>query len=157
VAAADTTDTRQQWLTVAQAAGRFNLVNRYSQHAANLMGGNSANGTPVLSYTNNAANATSNNRQWVITAVDHTDTGIEHATTPTDYALAYDHMGHRLHFGAERPELLRFTARVYDQAGRLVTQFAATDGQSTAAWPAGIYIISWHYQGHTRHTKLMIK
>ncbi len=154
---ADTTDTRQQWQIVAQSGDRYNLVNRYSQHVGNLMGGNRADGTPVLSYTNNEANATSNNRMWYINAIDQIDTGIDTATPPADYVLAYDPDGQRLHFGAEQPSLLHFTAKVYNQSGRLVRTFTATEDISTAAWPTGIYIIAWQEQGRTRHAKLLIR
>ncbi len=51
VVAPDSTVAEQQWDLVLQSNGLYNLISRSSQHAANLSGGNAADGTPVLSYT----------------------------------------------------------------------------------------------------------
>ncbi len=60
-------DKRQQWIITPQGTqGYYNLTNVYTQHTANLNGGNAADGTSVISYTTNERNATSTNRLWYI-------------------------------------------------------------------------------------------
>ncbi len=154
----DSLDVRQQWDFVAQTDDRFNIISRFSEHAANLSGGNTADGTAVLSYTSNERNATSANRLWSITAVgevnaepDPEPDGISAADI--DYALAYDPSACRLHFGSDDLAALTFTARIYDSGGRLVRQFRATDGITLADLPRGLYLVSWKWQGHQRTVK----
>lgn len=159
-AAADSLDVRQQWDFVAQSDGRFNLVSRFSEHAANLSGGNAADGTPVLSYTSDERNAVSANRLWRIDEAGQVEEpepepepdGISAADI--DFALAYDPQTGRLHFGADDLTQLRFTANIYDSRGRLITRFRAADGTSLAALPRGLYLVSWTWQGRQRTVKL---
>ena len=174
-AVADSTDSRQQWDIVHQANERYNLINLFSQHGANLSGGNSANGTNIISYTNDGRNGSSNNRMWFITSVDKVEleVGIEdiplfsnlnssffilhssfsNLNSQSDYALAYDPQGQRLHFGAEDPSQLNFTVRVYDQSGRIVRTFRASNECFLTGLPHGIYIVSWSVEGQQRSVK----
>jgi hypothetical protein len=174
-AVADSTDSRQQWDIVHQANERYNLINLFSQHGANLSGGNSANGTNIISYTNDGRNGSSNNRMWFITSVDKVELedGIEdipqfsklnssffilhssfsNLNSQSDYALAYDPQGQRLHFGAEDPSQLSFTVRVYDQSGRIVRTFRASNECFLTGLPHGIYIVSWSVEGRQRSVK----
>lgn len=63
----NTDDTRQLWYFVTvNENGNYNIINVYSDHAINNSGGKTADGNPVLSYTNDDRNAVSNNRQWRI-------------------------------------------------------------------------------------------
>ena len=152
---ADSTDIRQQWDLVAQGDGRYNIVSRSSQHAANLSGGNTADGTPILSYTSDARNATSGNRLWTIDkslSVNDVPTRLTHVTT--DYALAYDPASGRLHFGAEDISALTFVATIYNQSGQRVATFPATSSFNMFSLPVGIYIISWQHDGRTHSVKL---
>lgn len=146
----DSTNKAQQWHIVGQEDNCFNLNNRRTRHTANLNGGNANDGTPVLSYTNDSRNATSKNRLWTIHYADSIaseDTGID---TPIEYALAYDPQQQRLHFGSDDLTSLTFTVSVYDQAGRPVLRFPASQSCSVAHLPKGLYIVSWNYQG--RHS-----
>ena len=154
----DSLDVRQQWDFVAQGEGLFNLISRFSEHAANLSGGSTNDGTAVLSYTSNERNATSNNRLWTITAVGEVEVEPEPepdgiSVVDIDYALAYDPSASRLHFGSDDLSALTFTARVYDSGGRLVRQFRAAEGASLADLPRGLYIVSWTWQGRQRSVK----
>ncbi len=156
VATADSLDTRQQWDIVGQGNGRWNLINHFSQHGANLSGGNSADGTHIISYTNDDRNASSNNRMWRIEAVDQITDGIQPLdNVQLDYALAYAPTDNRLHFGAEDPEALTFTARIYDRNGRLVRTFPASQSCSLQGLPHGLYIISWTVGGKQRSVKFV--
>lgn len=156
VAKADSTDLHQQWDLVKQSNDRYNLVNHFSQHAANLSGGNKADGTAILSYTSDERNATSNNRMWYIEAVDELVDAIDTPDTDaTDYALAYDPTNDRLHFGAEDREALSFTVRLYDTNGRLIRTFKASDDCHLQGLPHGIYTVSWILQGRQRSVKFI--
>ena len=160
VAPGDSLDIRQQWDLVAQAGNTYNLLNRFSQHGANLSGGNSADGTSVLSYTSDSRNAESNNRKWrfeVVGEVEEPDAieDIENAGQPVDYALAYDPQSGRLHFGCDNLEDLRFMVMVYDNGGRRVRTFRASDGTNLAGLPRGLYMITWSVDGRQRTVKLM--
>jgi len=151
----DSLNVRQQWDLVAQADNRFNLISRFSQHAANLRNGSASNGTDVLSYTSNERNATSMNRLWSIEAVDTVNPDIiDRIDSNIDYALAYDPGSGRLHFGTDDISLLRFTVRLYDSTGRLQRTFRACDGTTLADLPHGLYIITWELNGRSRTVKL---
>ena len=144
----DSLNVRQQWDFVAQAGGHFNLISRFSQHAANLMNGDASDGTGVLSYTSNDRNATSNNRLWNIAAVGTVDPdAIEEIEGDIDYALAYDPSSGRLHFGADDMKALRFTVRLYDSSGRLQRTFCACDDTNVLGLPRGLYLITWEFEG----------
>ncbi len=152
IAEADSTDIRQQWDIVKQDGNRFNLINAFSHHGANLSGGNSANGTSILSYTSDSRDATSNNRMWYIEPVaDYTD-AIE-TIGDIDYALAYNPVADRLHFGSDNISALSFAVRLYDQSGRLLRTFRASDGCSMTSLPHGLYIVTWKFEGRTHSIK----
>ena len=153
----DSLNVRQQWDFVAQADNHFNLISRFSQHAANLSSGNASNGTAVLSYTSNDRNATSKNRLWDITAVGAIGPdidAIDNINGDIDFALAYDPYSGRLHFGTDDINALRFTVRLYDSTGRLQRTFRACDGTTLANLPRGLYIITWELNGRRRTVKL---
>ena len=127
--------------------GYYNLLNIHTQHIANLSGGNFADGTAILSYTNDDRNRQSKNRLWYFIpttdVIPETLTGIRDVE-PADYALAYNPTSEELHFGSETPELLkRFTARVYNAGGRLIGSFRGDERFSMAAQPRGVYVVSW--------------
>ena len=157
-AAEDSLDSRQLWDIVPQGTqGWYNLLNVHSQHVANLSGGNSADGTPVLSYTNDERNGTSKNRLWYFVPtrdeVPETLTGIRDIE-PDDYALAFNPETEELHFGAETPDLLqRFSARVFSASGRLIGTFRADERFSMSGQPRGIYIVTWQCGSQKRSAK----
>ena len=154
---ADSTDTRQQWDIVGQADSRYNLVNHYTGHAGNLSGGGRNDGTPVVSYTSDERNASSNNRLWLLQdAGDAVPSAISlPQTADTDYALAYNTDTERLHFGTDDPAVLVFSVSVYDGRGRLRRSFKAADGTTLSDLPKGLYLISWTAQGRQHTVKLM--
>ena len=162
VAQPDSLDPRQQWDLIEQSNNQFNLINHFSDHGANLSGGSSNNGTSILSYTNDDRNSSSKNRLWYITAVDSVEVEKEDSiaydgiNTPLpDYALAYDPTGDRLHFGSDDLSQLTFVVRVYDQSGRNVRTFRATEECSMSGLPRGLYIVSWEEQGKRRSVKFI--
>jgi len=159
VAVPDSADKAQQWDVVRQDNGYYNLNNRKTHHTANLTGGSSANGTTILSYTNDNRNASSKNRLWTLTTSDPIpidDTGIHDiGNIPQEYALAYDQHNLRLHFGSDNVADLTFMVTVYDASGHQIVQFPASEGCSVAHLPKGLYIVSWNYRG--RHSTKFIR
>lgn len=156
VAAPDGGDPRQQWEIVPQGReGRFNLLNVATQHIANLSGGSYAEGTPLLSYTNDSRNATSSNRLFLLEpdrdrplSVDALPSG-----ETADYALAYDPFTRELHFAADDAAALGFTARVFDLSGRPLGSFRSDGRFSMASAPAGVYVVVWQLRGRTHSVK----
>lgn len=158
VASPDTLDERQLWDIVPQGTdGYYNLMNVHTQHIANLNGGNFADGTAILSYTNDSRNGTSKNRLWHITPtrqqIPAEYTGIREVE-PEDYALAFDPLTQELHFGSATPDALTFPVYVYTTAGRHVGTFTANNRFPMSQQPIGIYIITWKCGGKTRSVKL---
>lgn len=156
VAVADDTDPRQLWQLLPQGtAGYYNLLNKYSQHVANLSGGGAADNTPVISYTNDNRNGMSQNRLWYVMPGDELPddvTGIKDIE-PAEYALAYNQYSHRLHFGSETPDLLTFDVAVYAINGVKVASFVASEGYDMSLQPAGVYVVTWKTGGKTRSVK----
>ena len=157
VAECDEHDERQLWDIIPQGdAGYFNLLNIYTQHIANLHGGNSNDNTPIVSYNNDDRNGSSMNRLWSIKPNGDIETDIadiEKSVEPEEYALAYNPQTKVLHFGSATPEALTFTVQVYDANGRKVGTFRADNTFSMASLPSGIYIASWSVNGHIRSAK----
>ena len=155
LAEADSTDTHQQWDIVRQGSDQYNLISLWSQHAANLSGGNASDGTSIVSYTNDGRNASSTNRLWRIEPVANSvDTPVDEVGV--DYALAYDPVAKRLHFGADRREDLGFRVVVYNSSGRRVGTFRASDDFSLLPYPAGLYVVSWT-SGQRQHSVKLVK
>jgi hypothetical protein len=155
---ADSTDDRQLWSIVPQGtAGYYNLTNLHTQHTANLSQGSSVNGARVLSYTNDSRNSTSNNRLWYLVPSSalpvETDGINEISREPQEYALAYNPQSQILHFGAECPEQLTFTARVYALSGELLCTFPANEICNVASLPSATYVVSWTVGGKQRSAK----
>ena len=153
----DTVDTRQLWDIVPQGTdGYYNLLNVYSQHIANLNGGSNADGTSIISYTNDNRNGESKNRLWMITPTDEQlpieYTGIRELE-PDNYVLAYDPITRELHFGSDTPEALSFKVYVYTLSGKLIGTFYANDRFSMQQYPDDVYIVKWNCGDKTKSIK----
>ena len=157
IAECDEYDERQLWDIIPQGdAGYYNLLNIYTQHIANLNGGNFNDYTPILSYTNDERNSTSNNRLWYIRINGDIETNIhdtESVMEPEEYVLAYNPQAKVLHFGSATPEALTFIVHVYNSNGQLIGSFRANESFSMATYPKGIYIASWTVSGKSRSAK----
>ena len=82
--------------------------------------------------------------------------GISHVFDDTpDYALAYNSDSHRLHFGADSPSDIDFTARVYDAGGREVLSFKASEGADVGFLRPGIYVVNWKSYGRSHSVKFI--
>lgn len=153
--------TSQHWqLTPQGTSGYYNLINMRTHHAANLSGGNSANGTGILSYTSDERNSSSMNRLWYVIPDEAIEDEIADDITapePDDYALAFNARDGYLHFGSETPEMLTFRVQVYSTNGILVGSFTANEHFQTSSLPHGIYIIRWNVGGKVRSCKMELK
>lgn len=158
----DSTDPRQLWtLTPQDNETTFNLTNLFSQHTANLSGGNTSDGASILSYTTDSRNSSSNNRKWRFLAEEEytrpdDPTAIDEPE-PDEYALAYNPSTRTLHFGSETPNQLNFMVCIYDMNGRRVKSFSAASSCQVNDLRNGIYIIRWQVGGKTRTTKLQLR
>ena len=153
----DTIDTRQLWDIIPQGTdGYYNLLNVYSQHIANLNGGSNADGTKIISYTNDNRNGESKNRMWMITPTKEQlpieYTGIRELE-PDNYALAYDPITKELHFGSDTPEALSFKVYVYTLSGKLIGTFLANERFSMQQFSDDVYIVKWNCGGKTKSVK----
>lgn len=162
LAVPDTLNPRQLWTIYPQGTGGYyNLINKYTTQAANLSGGNKADGTSIISYTSDSKNATSNNRQWRFNRSEPLPeelkpvNGIE-APDAFDYVLAYDPHRQILHFGGDDPSRLTFTVYVVGADGRNVGQFRANQQFSTVGLQRGVYVVTWTCEGNRRSTKLYL-
>ncbi len=158
VAIPDETDDCQLWSFTPQGtAGYYNLTNKQTYHTANLSGGNSSNGTSVISYNTDSRNSSSNNRLWYIIPDEPLYDGIDGVNRePEEYALAYNSDTHVLHFGSSTPEQLTFMVNIYTVSGRLVDKFRADEQYSTSSLPSDIYVISWTSGGKQRSVKVRL-
>lgn len=178
VVASNSSNSRQLWTITPQGtAGYYNLTNKYTRHTANLNGGNSDNGTQIMSYTTDSRNSISYNRLWYIVADSEIEIiepepepepeepepeepepepdMIAHVE-PLEYALGYNPDTKVLHFGSETPEQLTFMAYIYAANGNLVRTFKADEECSVADLPHSIYIIRWKVGGKVRSTKVSL-
>lgn len=170
----DVEDDHQLWsLTPQGTEGYYNLVNKSTEHTANLEGGSASDGTGILSYTTDSRNSTSTNRLWYIVRGDkleddpapepdpepepEPEPDMIASVEPTEYALAYNPQTHVLHFGSETPELLTFKAKVHAANGALVRTFTASEACSVADLPQGMYIVVWNAGGITRSAKMLLR
>ena len=157
----DATDDAQLWCFTPQGLDEtYNIVNKATQHTANLSGGSTSDGTHILSYTTDEKNATSKNRLWYMYVggkieEQYRTTDVASAV-PDDYALAFDPSDKALHFACADPSELRFSARVYSTSGTMVKTFSAAERCSVGDLPSGVYIVKWQADGHTKSVKFKL-
>ncbi len=156
VAVADTNDNSQLWTIETQANGYFNLINKHTEHTANVNGGGSDDGNSIISYTTDSKNSTSNNRQWRFEKRDEISAiGKIAIDEPEEYALAYNPHSQIIHFGSETPEMLTFNVYVYNTAGVLMKTFVANEECSVEDLDNGLYIVNWKFGHITRSAKFV--
>ena len=157
VAPQDSTDEAQLWDFLPQGTqGYYNLLNVKTQHIANLSGGNAANGTHIISYSNDNRNGESKNRLWYMTStreqLPDEWTGIE-IPRDIEYILAYNSDTKQLRFATEDIDRLKFTATLYTANGQLVARFRANEAFDMTPLNEGIYIVTWTIEGRQRSAK----
>lgn len=149
----------QLWEFVPQGTeGCYNLVNKRTQHTANLSGGGSVNGTRVISYITDSKNATSNNRLWNLLPdeqIEEDNVDGLGAETKTEYALFYKATNQELHFVSDKPMELTFRATVYNIKGEKEDTFEACRIYNISHLPQGVYIVRWQFEGKTHAIKFI--
>lgn len=139
---ADPLDETQMWKAdPLSTANRYAIVNRKTDLAWNNSGGSSAEGNPVLSWTNNGENNSKPTRQWRLVKDELRETSA--VTSPSAVA--------RISMTYSRSEsLLRFTGcgvkgevTVCTPAGAVVLHAALKPEISLEALPSGFYLVSW--------------
>lgn len=163
LAQTDADDDSQLWQLMPQGSkGFYNIINKRTNHTANLSGGNSGDGTSILSYATDSRNATSQNRLWSIIEGDDIETEPEPepdaiaSVKLTEYALGFNPETKVIHFGSETPELLTFNVRIYSANGTCLRTFRASDQCSLADLPSGTYIIVWKESGRSNSIKIQL-
>ena len=180
VAEACVEDDSQLWTIMPQGtSGLYNLINKHTQHTANLSGGKTDDGSDIVSYNTDSRNSTSTNRLWKFVRKDAMEIEPEDPDSPeepdnpdvpdtpdipdaiasaplADYALGYTPATKVLHFGAEHPEQLTFRVSIYSSRGECVRTFRASDECSVSDLPKGVYIILWREEDRTCSVKLAL-
>lgn len=158
LAVPDSTDDRQLWQLLPQGTGGcYNFLNLHTDHIANLRAGNAADGTSIISYSNDSRNASSKNRLWYVVrqmALPDDNTGIADVVgEPSEYALAYSPVDGLLHFGGADLSQLNFKVHITSVDGLHAGSFTASEGFSMLPLPDGIYIVTWKEGNHLRSVK----
>lgn len=152
-------NARQLWLFVP-TADNFAIVNKLTHLAWNNQGGNADDGNPIISWVNNADNASRPTRQWRIEkACEIIPEGIAQVDgTDVEYRVGYDPVAQVvvLHLPADAAGINN-DIRLYDTNGRMLGQGDAHTAISVAHLPAGVYIVSWNVQGNKRSVKFVKK
>lgn len=153
------TDYRQQWSFVPVNTGNcYVIVNRATNLAWNNNGGSSANGNPVISWTNDGSNAQKTTRQWhLVKDVLKEDfaTAIREMRNGIPYIVAYNPETKQLRFASNSPDQLTGQAAVYDLSGVCLMQFPVRETVDVSGLPASAYILRWTINGVTRSVKFV--
>ncbi|MGI6218620.1 MAG: CotH kinase family protein [Bacteroidaceae bacterium] len=147
----DAQNDRQLWqITPVSTGNLYALINKATNLAINNSGGSSTEGNPVISYTNDARNEESLNRQWYVEKTEPrpVDTGIERLPESAQYAVYYDPALQQIRFAPEQigggvPAVPDVEVRLYSADGQLCAAFRSVDTYSMSHLPEGVYILSW--------------
>ena len=152
----DAADDRQLW-RFEPTAGYYAIVNKATGLAWNNMGGKADDGTPVISWTSDEANAAKPTRQWYIVRGGLPD-GIAQAAgeSDIDYRVGYDRVTQEVLLHVPLGVASEGCAvSVHDDGGRLVGEGSALVPVSLAGQPSGVYVVSWNVHGSRRSVKFM--
>jgi hypothetical protein len=153
----DTDNDRQLWRFVP-TSGNFCIENKQTMLAWNNSHGLASNGNPILSWTNNADNASKTTRQWYIAEADELpdEDPIALLESEVDYRITYNQAAEevmiRIPTDAKNREGV---IRLYDMQGRHINTGTIEQPISMAGMPRGIYMLRWTVQGHSRSLKFL--
>ena len=153
----DTDNDRQLWRFVP-TSGNFCIENKQTMLAWNNSHGLASNGNPILSWTNNADNASKTTRQWYIAEADELpdEDPIAMLESEVDYRITYNPASEevliRIPTDAKNREGV---IRLYDMQGRHINTGTIEQPISMAGMPRGIYMLRWTVQGHSRSLKFL--
>lgn len=156
---ADSTDTHQLWKILPSTESYYNLVNVFSDNAANNSGGASSNGNPIVSYTNDERNKVSNNRQWSFAKRDKIEsgqtTGLSRPTELLDYVVCYQTEKRIIRFLTMENVLPAVHGQIHNIQGHLIRHFSGTE-HSVADLPSGTYLLQWRIGKEQASTKFIV-
>ena len=153
----DETDNRQLWRFMP-AGDNWAIENKATHLAWNNSHGDSADGNPVISWTNNSDNATKTTRQWYLQQSDETISSVIAAQQDNNpnYRILYDpHTNQlRLQMDNGQSSVVNDIA-IYDLNGRKIdTQCTMFNIQSKNS--PSIYLLRWTINGHTYSRKIRL-
>ena len=153
----DDNDDRQLWKFVP-TANNYCIENKQTKLAWNNSHGETKDGNPILSWKNNADNASKNTRQWYLVEGDELpdDDAIALLEGDVDYRITYDPVAEevfiRIPFDAANHQGI---IRLFDMQGHLLATGTTSQPVSLSGQPNGIYLLSWTVQGHSRSIKFV--
>ena len=142
-------DNRQLWRFV-KAGDYWAIENKATLLAWNNSHGDNTDGNPVISWTNNADNATKTTRQWYVEQADENISSViasQWSDTP-DYRILLDpNTGQlRIQMTDDNEAATVTSISLHDLSGRRVSD----------QLPHGIYILRWTINGHTYSRKIRL-
>ena len=154
----DKEDDRQLWRFV-KAGENWALENKKTNLAWNNSNSGTADGNPVISWTNNSDNAFKPTRQWYIEKADENITvGLASQWTEDfDYRITLDQHSKQFHIRIPNGvENVRGTIALYDLNGRILASGSVTEAVDASMLPSGVYILKWTVNGHSRSRKVRL-
>ena len=148
---------RQLWRFV-KAGDNWALENRETGLAWNNSNGGSEDGNPVISWTNNADNASKPTRQWYIVKADESmvDGIASMWKEDFDYRITMD-SNRQIHIRIPNDvENVQGTIAVYDLNGRMQASGSVSKAVDASMLPSGVYLVKWTVNGHTRSRKVKL-
>lgn len=153
----DEDDDRQLWRFV-QAGENWAIENKETNLAWNNSNGGSQDGNPVISWTNNADNASKPTRQWYIVKADESvvDGMASMWQEDFDYRITMD-SNKQIHIRIPNGvENVQGTIALYDLNGRMVASGSVKEAVDASMLSGGVYILKWTVNGHSRSRKLKL-
>ena len=153
----DEKDNRQLWRFV-QAADNWAIENKETHLAWNNSDGGSEDGNPVISWTNNADNASKPTRQWYIVKADESIVdGIASVWKEDfDYRITMD-SNKQIHIRIPNGvENVQGAIAVYDLNGRMQASGSVSKAVDASMLPSGVYLVKWTVNGHSRSRKVKL-
>ena len=153
----DEEEERQLWRFV-KAGDNWALENKKTGLAWNNHNSGSADGNPVISWTNNSDNAKKPTRQWYIEKADENVT-VDIASMwkeDFDYRITMD-SSKQIHIRIPNGVgNVNGTIAVYDLNGRMLASGSVSRAVDASMLPSGVYLVKWTVNGHTRSRKLKL-
>ena len=153
----DEDDDRQLWRFV-QAGENWAIENKETKLAWNNSNSGDKDGHPVISWTNNADNASKPTRQWYIEKADESivDGIASMWKEDFDYRITMDSSKQihiRIPHGVKN---VQGTIAMYDLNGRMLASGNVTKAVDASTLPSGIYLLKWTVNGHSRSRKVKL-
>lgn len=151
----DKQNDRQLWRFVP-TSGNYAIENKETLLAWNNSNGGTANGTQIISWTNNANNSFKTTRQWRIEEgepVQDIETGIDMAESEVDYRVVYDRSSGQVGIQLALGEEAEGTIALYDMQGRLIGSGSIAEPLSMQDLPSAVYVLRWNVGSHSRSVK----